>query len=235
MAPILDLHWTDGVWTGPASQCDDYMALCQKPMPDSPHATSFWASVADTFKRDHSVIFDLFNEPFVSNIHRMSTEQSWKCWRDGGASCPGVPYQVAGMQQLVDAVRGAGAHNVILLTANSYGQDLEGYAAHRPHDPDRNLAVAWHWYNAGCRDAGCWSDQLGSVGATPVIASEVGEFDCSSKAVAPLMSFLDARRISYLAWTWNVWDCRSGPALISDYAGDPTGFGAGVRSHLQGR
>ncbi len=38
---------------------------------------------------------------------------------------------------------------------------------------------------------------------------------------------------SYLAWTWNNWDCSSGPSLIADYSGTPTGFGIGYQAHLK--
>jgi hypothetical protein len=46
------------------------------------------------------------------------------------------------------------------------------------------------------------------------------------------MDWADANEISYLGWTWNVWDCNNGPALISDYDGTPTAFGVGVRDHF---
>jgi endoglucanase len=233
LVPILDLHWTDGVWTGGGSQCSYYTAYCQKPMPDRAHSIDFWTSVAETFKTDQSVIFDLFNEPYPSNTRVMNLDQSWNCWHDGGNACPGLTYAAAGIQQLVDAVRATGALNVVLATANSYGQLLEGYLSHRLHDPTGNLAVAWHWYSSpACHAVGCWNKKLESLNGFPVIATEVGEFDCSSNAVVPMMSWADGHHLSYLAWTWNVWDCGAGPALISDYSGAPTAFGAGVRAHF---
>ncbi len=235
LVPILDLHWTDGVWTGAESQCSDYIATCQKPMPDRAHSLDFWSSVADTFKADQSVVFDLFNEPFSTNIHTMSQQQAWKCWRDGGDACPGVTFPAAGMQQMLDAVRGVGAHNVVIATANSYGQQVDQYASHQLHDPLGNVVVGWHWYNnSSCRDASCWNEKLQSV-SVPLIASEIGEFDCSSNGVRPMMQWADTHGVSFLAWTWNTWDCNKGPALVSDYSGDPTGYGAGVRDYLQSR
>src|SRR5262249_14367079 len=38
MVAVVDLHWTDGVYTGPASACVDATATCQKPMPDAAEA-----------------------------------------------------------------------------------------------------------------------------------------------------------------------------------------------------
>ncbi len=70
--------------------------------------------------------------------------------------------------------------------------------------------------------------------AVPVVAGEIGENDCADSYMDPLMTWLDIQGISYLAWTWNTdCDCSSGPALISDYTGTPTGYGAGVKAHLQ--
>jgi hypothetical protein len=47
------------------------------------------------------------------------------------------------------------------------------------------------------------------------------------------MKWFDDRDLSYLGWTWNTWDCSSGPSLISDYDGTPTSYGAGLRDHLR--
>lgn len=112
MTPVLDLHWTYGQYTGNSAGCSDVHATCQKPMPDAQYTPSFWASVASTFKDDRAVAFDLFNEPYPDRA-TSTTTQAWTCWRDGG-TCPGISYQVAGMQSLVDSVRGTGAKNLIL-------------------------------------------------------------------------------------------------------------------------
>jgi hypothetical protein len=46
------------------------------------------------------------------------------------------------------------------------------------------------------------------------------------------MDWADLHGVSYLGWTWDTWNCRSGPALITSYAGTPTGYGAGFEAHL---
>ncbi|HET8844514.1 MAG TPA: cellulose-binding domain-containing protein, partial [Ktedonobacteraceae bacterium] len=38
--------------------------------------------------------------------------------------------------------------------------------------------------------------------------------------------------IGYLGWGWDTYDCSSFPALITDYSGTPTNFGAGFKQHL---
>lgn len=65
MYVILDLHWN-----APGT----YIANQQQPMADLDHGPAFWSSVATTFKEFPGVIFDLYNEPDVSN---------WECWQSG--------------------------------------------------------------------------------------------------------------------------------------------------------
>ena len=50
--------------------------------------------------------------------------------------------------------------------------------------------------------------------------------------LATLMAWLDSHHTGYSAWTWNTWDCSSGPSLISAYDGTPTAYGAGYKAHL---
>jgi endoglucanase len=239
---ILDLHWTDGAYTGPSSGCSSAEAVCQKPMPDAAEAVPFWTSVAQAFKGNDAVIFDLFNEPYASRATGSATT-GWQCWLDGG-TCAGISYQVAGMQSLVNAVRSTGASNVIMLGGEEYANDLgtPGSASdpsilnYLPTDPDHDLAVSWHSYNFNtCSSQSCWTSEVAPVAAqVPVVAGEIGENDCADGYVGPLMSWMDSEGISYLAWAWNAdFNCSSGPGLITDYNGDPTGYGAGVESHLQ--
>jgi hypothetical protein len=229
---ILDLHWTDGLYTGPSSGCASAQAMCQKPMPDAAQAIPFWTSVATTFKGNDAVIFDLFNEPFASRATGDDTT-GWQCWRDGG-TCAGIGYQVAGMQAMVDAVRSTGADNVLMLGGEEFSNQLTQWLQFEPTDPDHNLVASWHSYNFNtCANQACWTSQVAPVSAAvPLVAGEIGENDCAPGYIDTVMTFLDSQHASYLGWTWNAWDCSSGPSLISDYSGTPTAFGAGFRAHL---
>ena len=89
----------------------------------------FWTSVANTFKGNDAVIFDLFNEPYASRATG-STASGWHCWLHGG-TCAGISYQVAGMQSMVDAVRSTGANNVIMLGGEEYCQRPQAVAVPR--------------------------------------------------------------------------------------------------------
>jgi hypothetical protein len=234
MVAILDLHWTEGRYTGPNSQCTSTQARCAKPMPDAAHAIPFWTSVAQAFKGNNAVIFDLFNEPFPERAGGSETA-AWQCWLHGG-SCPGIGYPVAGMQALVNAVRGTGAHNVILVGGLAWANDLSGWLSYKPTDPGHNLAASWHSYNFNvCSNLSCWTSQVAPVIAqVPLVAGEIGEYGCTSRYIRALMTWLDSQSASYLAWAWNAdFPCASGPSLITSYDGTPTRYGAGYRSHLR--
>src|SRR5262249_12532992 len=123
LAPILELHWS-APGTMPATG--------ENPMPDRDHSVEFWRQVADRFRTDRHIFFDLFNDPYPDS--NQDTTAGWTCWRDGG-TCAGVGYAAAGMQELVDAVRGTGATNVILLGGLEYSNALTHWLDFKPHDP----------------------------------------------------------------------------------------------------
>ncbi len=210
---ILDLHWTAA---GTA------VALGQAPMPDRDHTPEFWRQVALTFKGDNRVLFDLFNEPFPDD--NADTPEAWRCWRDGG-SCSGMTYQAAGMQELVDAVRGTGASNVILLGGVRYASTLSSWLASEPADPLHNLAASWHIYNfSWCTTTACWDGEAAPVARqVPLVLGELGQDDGGRGFVDSLMDWMDARQGSYLAWVWDVWG--QSLDLIASYDGTPTPYG----------
>jgi hypothetical protein len=234
LVAILDLHWTDGNYTGPVN-CGSAQATCQKAMPDAAQSIPFWHSVARAFRGNDAVVFDLFNEPYP-DIALGSETAGWACLLKGGAACTSASfgYQVAGMQSLVHAVRSAGAGNVIMVSGLTWTNDLTQLLQNMPFDPRHNLAASWHSYNFnGCSTQACWESQIAPVIArVPLIAGEIGESDCSGDYITPLMNWLDSEHTGYLAWTWDNWNIGCGPVLITDYNGDPTPNGAPYRDHL---
>jgi len=229
---ILDLHWTDGLYTGNSSGCSSAQATCQKPMPDAAQAIPFWTSVANTFKGNNAVVFDLFNEPYASRATG-DTTSGWQCWLNGG-TCPGIGYQVAGMQAMVNAVRSTGATNVLMLGGEEYSNDLSQWLTYKPTDPTGNLVASWHSYSFNtCNTQTCWTSQVAPVMAkVPVVVGEMGESDCGGSYMNSLTSWLATESTGFLAWTWDAWGgCPN--VLITDYAGDPTPFGAAYKAILQ--
>jgi endoglucanase len=232
ITPIVELHWTYGAYTGNSSGCSDVASVCQKPMPDTQYSPDFWTGIATAFKGNNAVVFDLFNEPYPERATGDETS-GWKCWRDGG-TCAGINYSVAGFQTLVNSVRATGATNVIMLGGLAYSNDLTQWLAYKPTDPQNNLVAAAHIYNFNsCASTSCWDSQLAPVAASvPLVLGEFGENDCAHGFVDGLMNWADAHAVGYLGWTWNNWDCSTGPSLISDYTGTATAYGQGLKARL---
>jgi len=138
------------------------------------------------------------------------------------------------MQSMIDAVRATGAQQPVMVGGLGYSGDLSQWLAYEPNDPAHHLVASFHLYNfASCTTSACWNSVIAPIAASvPVVTGELGENDCAHGFIDPYMAWADAHNVSYLGWTWNTWDCSSGPALITDYSGTPTAFGIGLRDHL---
>ncbi|MDB6045372.1 MAG: hypothetical protein JWM63_3923 [Gammaproteobacteria bacterium] len=246
---ILDLHWT-----APGNACP----LAQNQMADTDHSVAFWSALATQFKSYPNVVFELFNEPFVG--YGNASAGDWAIMMKGGAQTNyvtgGNPYQanynwaVAGMQQMLDAVRATGASNVVLVGSATWDQDLSQWVANKPNDPLKQIAAAWHPYpnSNTVGDPQAALPKFGSIAYTwaqsvldagyPIVATETGDHDTPGTVGAPLLANLlpwaDSRSVSYLGWTWDAWG-DSDNVLIKDAAGTPTdGYGAYFKQHLTG-
>lgn len=240
---ILDLHW---------SAPGTLVADGQRPMPDD-HSVAFWTSVAGAFQSNPAVLFDAFNEPYSPAANGNSTlSVSWSCWLDGGCQVPVAnqdgtiddsdTYTAVGMQALVTAIRATGATQPILLGGLSYANDLSGWLAYEPTDPDGQLAASFHnYYGESCDTTSCWNSTIATVAAqVPVVTGEFDQgYDCADPPTGPsslttfdqtYMDWADADGVSYLAWGWWVLGNTSTScstlgggsdnyALISDYSG----------------
>lgn len=216
MTAILDLHWNAPGRT---------LATGQEQMADQSHSPAFWTSVARTFRDTPDVVFDLYNEPWGI---------SWGCWQHGCTLASG--WRTAGMQELVDDVRGAGARQPILLGGLDHSSNLSAWVAHEPRDPLDQLIASVHIYDSGgCDVATCWDSVLAPLSRkVPVVTAEMGERDCGQSFIDTYMEWADRRGISYLAWAWDAgWNCGGGPSLVTSWAGAPTAYGLGFRTHLE--
>lgn len=155
------------------------------------------------------MIFDLYNEPYTG---------SWACWRDGGSACNDVGFTAAGMQQLVNTVRAAGAGNVLLLGCLGYSNDCQdsngSWTQYLPSDPDNNLAASVHVYiGNGCATASCWTSTFAPIlqAGHPIVMGEFGDYDYNGQNpnqsfATGLLNWMDQSQASgYIAWTWNNW------------------------------
>ena len=82
---------------------------------------AFWKDAAAKYKDHPALIFDLFTEAHGT---------TWEVWRDGGfvenKNEPEKSYQSVGMQALLDAVRGTGAKNIVVVGGLDWAYDLSG-------------------------------------------------------------------------------------------------------------
>ncbi|MFI5299306.1 MAG: cellulase family glycosylhydrolase [Polyangiales bacterium] len=227
MFVIFDLHWA-----APST----HVPREQWPMADADHAADFWTSAATTFKGDVGVLFDMFNEPFVDSTY---TTDPWSCLKNGCsvtfASKDGsVVYQTIGTQKLLDAIRATGSRNVVLVPGLGYTGDLSGWLANEPTDATGQHVASLHNYAfTGCTDATCWASSFGPVAAkVPLLTGEIGDGKtCGGDYVNAYLTWADGVGASYLGWTWNTWDCVTGPSLITAYDGTPTAMGQAFKAH----
>jgi hypothetical protein len=213
MVAIVDLHWT-----APGTQ----LAKGQAPMADADHSPTFWSQVAKAFAKNGSVIFDLFNEPFITD---------WGCWVSGGscAQSAGTTYAVAGMASLLKAVRDAGAENVVILGGLGYSSDMSQWVKSVNSIPSlaapldgisvKNVAASWHAYDFNSEQSGCPSQYNAysasltcnsaqvtamNTSATDVLAAGfplvIGESGISAFSASTAMSFSASQLTDIQGW-----------------------------------
>jgi endoglucanase len=253
MYVILDLHWA-----APGTQVSNG----QLGMADADHAPTFWSQVATDYAGDHAwVIFDLFNEPFITD---------WSCWLSGGAcakDASNATYTAAGMATLLDAVRATGADNVVILGGLGYSSDFSQWLSKVQSIPQlSNVAPSWHTYTFQSAQTMCPSQYNGystsqtcatgtqtaqNYGIPPLLAAGfpliVGEIgiDVYSSSTSPY-STTQATQLatwleSMLTWldgqgasylAWD-WNTEASPLLITNFDGTPTPyFGVTYQAHL---
>jgi hypothetical protein len=213
---ILDLHWAAPNNAAGQPLCP----IGQPAYADADHAPTFWKQVADAFKDNPAVMFELFNEPFGSNVYNNWVEGTDRpgrdalTLRDGGDYAPFLVqnnksssiekydfhWRVAGMQNLVDAVRSTGATNVILSSPIGWAGEIQTWLSSMPSDPAHQLAVAWHVYGYNKGTAPPLS--VLSAGYPIVITETYG-----LNAIGGYQ-WAASQNIGYLWWGWGDWDGR---------------------------
>ena len=154
---ILDLHWAAPTGGGAYPACP----MIQAQAADADHSLTFWTSIANTFKNNPAVMFELFNEPFLNFDFNPTTGNNWTYLMKGtGGSFSGYvatslsgnwqnvtyTWQIASYQAMINAVRATGATNVVLVGSDNYTSDLSGWLANRPSDSAGQMAATWHAY-----------------------------------------------------------------------------------------
>jgi hypothetical protein len=190
-------------------------------MPSSAHL-DFWKNVAgDSFFKDGRIIFELYNEP-------VGDAQGIKTW----------------MQSAVDAIRGAGNDNLILVGGTDYTYDISLYAT-SPITDTGPIAYVTHPYTF--KTTSEQTAYLGPAGSIPVIATEFGDANvesmghsisptqCDASLYSGYIDKFNGAGMSWTSWAWIVdaWGCGF-PQLIKDYSGEPNAIGTPVKAALGG-
>jgi hypothetical protein len=231
---ILDLHWSD---------CNEWgRHIGQHSMPDT-NSVVFWRNFAPAFANDPAVIFDLYNEPH---------DVSWEIWVHGGtitdhpngrqAKEPPITFEAAGMQQLLDTIRAAGAKNVVIAGGLDWAYDFSGILdGHQLDDRDgHGIIYANHCYDNKHDSVDAWIAKMEAASARlPIIVSEFGGQSGPSREM-PADNWLQhvMRALDEHHWAWTAWDLHTSaqPNLISDWNYTPTPeFGVYVKQALAGQ
>ena len=218
---ILDLHWSDqgnlGVTTSGKKQ-DSPTDSDQQQMADV-NSQEFWLEVAQQYKNDGHVLFELYNEP--NGI-------SWSTWLNGGIS----PFTIVGMQQLYDTIRmTAGANNVVIAGGLEFAFDLSGVAENQIQG--YNIMYATHPYKSNDSEGGVGLARSGLPRGqghrAGHVATEFGDGSaaCTGQWDSDLIAYSDKHAISWTAWAWWPGGC-SFPSLLADWNYDPATSGMGA-------
>lgn len=239
ITPILDLYYA-----APGNNVPD-QGITTAALPDRDHSITFWQEVTTTFGANDAVVFDLYNEPHPDSTNPQPPNP-WACWQLGTyqnstSSCPQgqygpdkYSYDYAGMQELVNTIRGVvlpgggNPANVLTLSGLNYAKYFSHWEQYLPSNTT-NLAADWHAYQGENEcdggSASCFYNNFLQyfIGDYPVITEEIGEKDKDDGYILPLMQFLDNPQSygysfpasSYLAWHWNT--NNDGLQLITSY------------------
>ncbi len=238
---ILDLHWGAPNNTSGQPLCP----IGQPGYADADHAVTFWTQVADAFKSNPAVIFELFNEPFGTDNYGNGVVQNGNTYSagpeavklaTGGSFSPfdeqnntnnnsmftvNMTWNVASMTGLLSAIRGEGATNVVLASPIGWAGEIETwlstYATNGNPDPLKQFGVAWHIYGYAKGTA----PPLAVLSAGyPIAVTETYGFDSALDGghSANGYTWAASNGIGYVWWGWNDW---SGGPLSSNLGQPP--------------
>jgi hypothetical protein len=215
---------------------------------------AFWLEIAKKYGNHPAVLFDIINEP-----HGIS----WEVWRDGGfvaeKSKKAVDesaflseaekkknegFNSPGMQKAVDAIRAAGARNIVIAGGLDWAYDLSGIVdGFALKDPNGNgIMYASHiypwkrgWAEKVLRAAELHPIFLGEVGAD-VKKMDFMPLEIQEDAdtwVPDMLGLIQKYRLHWTGWSFHTW---ATPVMLSDWNYTPTPFwGAPAKAALAGQ
>lgn len=198
-------------------------------------SVAVWNTLANTFKNDPYIIFQLWNEP---NNNTSATRPptlsptydstlTWPDWKDGRTTAikptageSWTPYVPVGHQRLLDEIRSTGASNVVMAMGAKRGEHLEGMPMlSDPLQPEQ-VAYSGHGYYFQTSQSD-WDTRWGYLAATKPLVITEWNMDCGNARQAAMaqqyLDYLAAKHIGITPWGFDF------PAtLISDWNYTPT-------------
>ena len=246
MYAILDLHWA-----APASY-NGYLggrsitgyADGQPGYLNQDYSAAFWTSVANAYKSNPAVLFEIFNEPYGNNSGGSSSYTYLlngsgstsitfydQYAGSGSPTATSATFKAAGHQQMVTAIRGTGATNVILWSSPVFNSQLANSLAVRPTDTltPSQLGATIHY------GGGSTTDYNNVLAANyPIVMTEFYQ-PLITGASNNYTSYLQPHKVGYVMWgpqnysgtsTNNLASGSPGPQLTNTGAGPGSNIGA---------
>ncbi len=186
---ILDLQWQD-----------DQVRI--PPIPNS-EAVDMWKKLAERYKNDPAVLYDIHNE-----AHDVTIDE----WRNRAI-------------EIIEGIRSVHPRSLILVSGLNWASDVREWAANPL--PYENIVYSVHCYpwwggrNAWDQNFGDYADQL------PMFVGEFGGYGEHLSWGKELLAYLRQKKLGWTAWSW-----VDDPHLTGDDRRTPTEFGNLVRQVL---
>jgi endoglucanase len=222
---MLDLQWLDADTIH--GYTEDSRGIHENHIAPLPNAESIllWETLADRYREETAVLFDLFNEPHdrlpddpfhihviapdgsVVEADRSVRPQDWTTW-------------AARLTAEVRAIRPSG---LLSVAGVDWGFDLSSIRIDA-----RDILYSAHIY-AG-RNSRSWGKALGGANSVPVFVGEWGGSANELDFGRNLAAILRDRQLSWAAWSWVDHPQLIRPPRAPAY--QPTEFGELVRGEL---
>jgi len=216
---ILDLQWLDAVTL--------YGGDNHVPPSPNPESIDLWRSLAERYRDEPAVLFDLLNEP-----HDRLPDDSLPVYEldplgrivASDRDCVGAEEWSRWASRLVAEIRGIRPDGLILVSGVDWAFDLRDVRVDAP-----NIVYSAHIYSN--RKAADWWKALGDWEDVPIFVAEWGGTDDDLDFGARLAELMRRRGLGWTAWSW-----VDNPPLVRaprapNY--EPTAFGELVRNELR--
>ncbi|MEP7354685.1 MAG: cellulase family glycosylhydrolase [Acidobacteriota bacterium] len=209
---LLDLQWLDMDHSFGAGR----QFVAPLPNPETPR---LWKMLAQRYKDEPAVMFDLLNEP-----HDRADDDPYLLYKPDGSQYPADQRRVTmaewkpWAELLIDTIRAEAPETLIFVSGTNWAYDLRGFPLQRS-----NVVYSTHIYPAKGRD---WDGAFGDLSlVAPVFAGEIGGQAGDVRWGRKLLDYLTERGIG-----WTAWSMFDEPQLVQRFR--PTEFGRVVAEQM---